>query len=61
MFQASLHFKVDQKQVRIWVAKKPSIRAWSYNSSMIRATNIKKRCERCMAAKFPHMEKHLHI
>ena len=45
-----LEFKVDRKQVRTWVAKEPSIRA----------TKIKRRCERVMAAKFPDMEKHLH-
>ena len=48
--KTSLEFKVDRKQVRTWVAKEPSIRA----------TKIKKRCERGMAAKFPDMEKHLH-
>ena len=48
--KTSLEFKVDCKQVRTWVAKEPSIRA----------TKIKKRCERGMAAKFPDMEKHLH-
>ena len=46
--KTSLEFKVDRRQVRTWVAKEPSIRA----------TKIKKRCERGMAAKFP--EKHLH-
>ena len=48
--KTSLEFKVDRNQVRTWVAKEPSIRA----------TKIKKRCERGMAAKFPDMEKHLH-
>ena len=48
--KTSLEFKVDRKQVHTWVAKEPSIRA----------TKIKKRCERGMAAKFPDMEKHLH-
>ena len=41
---------LEFKQVRTWVAKEPSIRA----------TKIKKRCERGMVAKFPDMEKHLH-
>ena len=45
-----MEFKVDRNQVRTWVAKEPSIRA----------TKIKKRCERGMTAKFPGMEKHLH-
>ena len=48
--KTSLEFKVDRKQVRTWVAKKRSIRA----------TKIKKRCERGTAVKFPDMEKHLH-
>ena len=48
--KTSLEFKVDRKQVRTWVAKEPSIRA----------TKIKKRCERGMAGKFSDMEKHLH-
>ena len=50
VFKTSLEFKVDRKQVRTWVAKEPSIKA----------TKIKKRCERSMAAKFPDIEKHLH-
>ena len=50
VFKTSLEFKVDRKQVRTWVAKEPSIKA----------TKIKKRCERGMAAKFPDIEKHLH-
>ena len=48
--KTSLEFKVDRKQVRTWVPKEP----------LIRATKIKKRCERGMAAKFPGTEKHLH-
>ena len=48
--KTSLEFKVDRKQVRTWVAKEPSIRA----------TKIKTRCERGIAAKFSDMEKHLH-
>ena len=47
--KTSLEFKVDRNQVRTWVAKEPSIRA----------TKIKKRCEKGMAVKFPDMEKHL--
>ena len=42
-----MEFKVDRKQVRTWVAKEPSVRA----------TKIKKGCERTMAAKFPEFLK----
>ena len=48
--KTSLELKGHHKQVCTFVAKEPSIRA----------TKIKKRCERGSAAKFHDMEKHLH-